>query len=116
MVELRLRRSYPDHHDEETRDAFWRVECDGVYVGSIVLHQGRSDEPPVWRWAMHLHAGRHGNGLPGRGGDAATHEQAMADFRRAFERCLAHIGAAGWAYHLAHMAELRARAGAPRRY
>ncbi|CAN7338419.1 hypothetical protein LJR090_002573 [Bosea sp. LjRoot90] len=112
---LILRRTCPDHHDEKERDKLWGVDCEGVYVGSIVLHQGRSDNEPVWQWVVHLHAGRFQNGLRGNDGSAATREDAMIAFRQAFQRCLAHIGDAGWQHHLEHMAMLRARAG-PRKY
>jgi hypothetical protein len=100
---LTLSRTYPDHHNAAEREAFWSVVGEGVNVGSIVLHKGRSDEPPAWRWVVNLHAGRHGNGMPCRDGSAESREAAMAAFREAFGRCLAHIGEEGWQTHLDHM-------------
>lgn len=106
---LTLNRTYSDHHSEAEREAFWSVASEGVGVGSIVLHKGRSDEPPVWRWVVNLHAGRHGNGMPCRDGSAASRAAAMTAFRDALELCLAHIGAEGWQAHLDHMLELKQR-------
>lgn len=115
-LSLILRRSYPDHHDEKEREKFWRVICEDAYVGSIVLHQGRSDSEPVWQWGIHVHAGHFGNGIPPLDGSEATREQAMKAFRRAFERCREHIGAEGWRHHIEHMAMVRARAEGGRKY
>lgn len=115
-VNLSLRRTYNDHPHPEDDDKFWSVDCEGVYVGSIVLHQGRTDNPPVWKWVVHLHAGRHQNGMRGIDGSAETREDAMKAFRLAFEQCLAHIGAEGWQHHLEHMAMVRARAEGGRKY
>lgn len=116
VIELRLRRSCPGHHDAKERDRIWAVDCDGVYVGSIALHQGRSDSLPVWQWVVHLHDGRFGNGLPIQEGSAETRELAMAAFRKGFERCREYSGAEGWQHHCEHMAMVSARAEAGRKY
>ncbi|RXT52933.1 hypothetical protein B6S44_19530 [Bosea sp. Tri-44] len=116
MPALILRRTCPDHHDEKKRNEFWSVDCVDVRVGTIVLHQGRSDSAPVWQWVIHLHAGRHQNGMRGTDGSAGSREEAMVAFRHSFEQCLAHIGSEGWHRHLCHMALVSARAAGPKRY
>lgn len=115
-LNLTLRRTHNDHPHPEDNDKFWKVECDGVGVGVIVLHQGRTDNPPVWNWVVHLHAGRHQNGMRGTNGSAETREEAMTAFREAFEHCREHIGDEGWQHHLKHMAMVRARAEGGRKY
>lgn len=112
MTNLVLRRTYNDHPHPEDDDKFWSIDCDGYYVGSLVLHQGRSDEPPEWRWAFHMHAGRFSNGVrqaTPTDGRAGSREEALPDIRQAMERYLEFIGAEGWATHVAHMEWLKER-------
>ena len=117
-ISLTLRRTYNDHPHPEDNDKFWSIECDGYYVGSLVLHQGRSDEPPDWRWNFHMHAGRFSNGVrtvTADSGIASTRDAALPDIRRALERYLEFIGPEGWATHVAHMEWLKEREEATRK-
>lgn len=117
-ISLTLRRTYNDHPHPEDNDKFWSIECDGYYVGSLVLHQGRSDEPPDWRWNFHMHPGRHGNGARQAtpdSGISTTRDGALPDIRRALERYLEFIGPEGWATHVAHMEWLKEREEATRK-
>jgi hypothetical protein len=110
-ISLSLRRTYNDHPHPEDDDKFWSVDCNGYYVASLVLHRGRSDEPPDWRWTVHMHAGRFSNGvrqaIPTEG-RALSRDAALPDIRQAMERYLEFIGPEGWAMHVAHMERLKA--------
>lgn len=108
--ELILRRQSSRFIPEWERDKFWSVICRGETVGAIVL-QTLAGAKTVWSWSIHVHAGRHGNGLAGQSGQADTREAAMAAFREAFDRTMTHIGPDGWAQHVEHMARLAERAG-----
>ena len=107
-MSLTLRRQ-PQNFPHDDPDARWSVYRDGFSVGVIVEGQGRSDEPKRWDWTIHLNAGWRQNGLPTSSGQADTREAAMTAFRHAFDLCLAHIGAEGWAEHIEHLAQLAAR-------
>ena len=101
-----MRRTYNDHPRPEDNDKFWKVIHQGLSVGVIVQQMGRSDEPPHWLWVIHIHAGRHANGIRHQmavQGEAATRDACLAPFRKAFERYLAFIGEEGWASHVEHM-------------
>lgn len=100
-LELILRRQ-PLNFPHDDPDAMWSVYCEGHYLGSIVEHRGRSDEPISWRWAMFLHAGRHGDGLKPTSGQAATREEAMQAFRAAWDLIRPALGDEGWALHVKH--------------
>lgn len=115
-VRLTLRRTYNDHPNLEDDDKFWSVDCEGVRVGAIVLHQWRTDNPPVWQGVVRLHAGRFSTGLRRQDGSEPTREQAMVAFGGAFEHCWEFIGAEGWQHHCDHMARLRACAEGGRKY
>lgn len=117
-IDLSLRRTYNDHPYPEDDDKFWSIDCNGYYVGSLVLHQGRSDEPPEWRWAFHMHAGRFSNGVrqvTPTDGRAGSRDAALPDIRQAMERYLEFIGDEGWATHVEHMERLKERQETTRR-
>jgi hypothetical protein len=106
--ELILRRQNSRFVPEWERDKFWTVICNEVVVGSII-RETLAGADALWTWSIHLHAGRHGNGLAGLSGRADVLESAIAEFREAFDRAMQHIGDEGWANHVAHMAALAAR-------
>lgn len=101
-LDLILRRTTSEHVPEWDRDKFWVVYGEGHYLGTIVEHRGRSDESAVWRWAMQLHAGQFGNGLEPTDGQAPTREEAMQQFRAAWDIVRPRIGDEGWALHVQH--------------
>lgn len=101
---LVLRRQ-PLNFPHDDPDARWSVYRDDIGVGVIVESRGRSDEPNRWDWVIHLHAGRHQNGMnhtKATSGSEETREAAMLAFRAAFDHCLIFIGTEGWARHLEH--------------
>ncbi|WP_377838672.1 hypothetical protein [Bosea sp. UC22_33] len=115
-IALTLHRTYDDHPRPEDNDKFWSIHCDGYYVGSLVLHQGRSDQPPDWRWNFHMHPGRYGNGARlTDSGAAPTRDAALPDIRKALERYLEFIGPEGWATHVNQMEWLKERKEATRK-
>lgn len=109
-LDLVLRRTDSSFVPAWDRDTFWDVFCEGAYVGSIVEHHGRSDDPATWQWTMHLHAGRFTNGVEPMSGSAPTRDSAMAAFRVAWDIVRPVIGDEGWALHLDHCAWSRAQA------
>lgn len=117
-IHLTLRRTYNDHPRPEDNDKFWSIDCDGYYVGSLVLTHGPSDQQPDWQWNFHMHPGRHGNGareatpLSGR---APSRDAALLDIRQALESYLAVIGPEGWAAHVGQMEWLKERKEATRK-
>jgi hypothetical protein len=86
-------------HDEDGR--MWSVYCDGEDVGAVI--QPFRDDP--WQWSITVQDTAPIN----KNGRSATREEAMSDFRDAWDRYREHIGERGWQNHLRHMAELRAR-------
>lgn len=104
---LILRRTDSEFVPDWDRDKFWVVYCEGVYSGTIVEHRGRSDEPPTWRWTMHLHAGGFQNGVKPTDGSALTRDEAMRAFRAAWDIVRPAIGDEGWALHVEHVAWAR---------
>lgn len=105
---LILSRSYPDDADEGNREHYWRVTSEGTYVGSIVLHQGRGDEPPVWRWSITVQYPSPGLA---KTGDAASREDAMRGFRTGWDAYRAWLGDDLWLEWVRHMDLVNARAG-----
>lgn len=104
----RQRLNFP--HDNP--DARWTVYCEGVSVGVIVLTKYRSEDPPLWAWTVHLHAGRFGNGMRYHApveGREEFREAAMAAFRASWDILRAAIGDDGWLHHLEHWARLDAQ-------
>lgn len=106
--DLILRRQAGHPVPERDRDRFWAVIRRGEVVGAIV-RESLAAGKTAWAWSIHLHAGRHGDGLIGLSGKADDLEAAMAAFRAAFDRAASHIGDGGWDHHVAHMAALAAR-------
>nr|WP_066733835.1 hypothetical protein [Bradyrhizobium sp. CCH5-A9] len=111
--DLILRRQNSRFVPEWDHDKFWTVLCQDEVVGAIV-RVTLAGADTAWTWSIHLHAGRHGNGLSGLSGRADLLPAAMAEFRDAFDRAITHIGPDGWAHHVAHMAVLAARNGTKR--
>ena len=68
-------------HDKATREGFWRVPREGVYVGSIVYDSTRPE--PVWGWWITVQDPAPGSA---RTGMAGTREAALRDFRSAWDR------------------------------
>lgn len=107
---LSLRRTYNDHPRPEDDDKFWTVIHQGLYVGVVVEHQGPSDQPPHWRWVIHMHAGKYANGVrqvTAVDGRAETRDACLPAFRKAFERYLVFIGEEGWATHVERLRRVR---------
>jgi hypothetical protein len=80
-------------------------------TGTIVEALGPGGEPSRWNWQIHLHAGRHGNGMRSLNGSEPTRDAAMIAFRQAYERCIEHIGEEGWRLHDDHMAPAASQGG-----
>lgn len=93
---LTLRRQLHD-----TQQRCWTVLCDGVKVGAIVQPIGRR----FWHWTITVQF----SASTAQCGEANSREQAMSEFRIAWERYLASIGSAAWEWHCAHMEALQER-------
>ena len=100
---LTLRRSYPDS------DFFWTVIADGEVVGYIVYREHVGDESIRWQWSVHVMWFPPG-GIPfNRHGTSASREDAMAAFKETWVPLRALMGDEGWAGHVEHEAQMRAR-------
>jgi hypothetical protein len=92
---LTLRRTYPDD------DRFWTVQSEGVTVGSIIQPTGQK----FWHWSITVQFPA-GN----KNGKSDSRQEAMIEFRQAWESYREQLGPEQWAQHVAHMAELAERA------
>ncbi|KUL94355.1 hypothetical protein DK26_15215 [Bosea sp. WAO] len=101
---LTLSRSYPDDHAETTREGFWRVSCEGVYVGSIVYNSVRPEA--VWNWSITVQDPSPGLAKTGM---AEAREDAMSEFRAAWDCYREWLGDERWHRWVEHMAMVDAR-------
>jgi hypothetical protein len=108
-MSLILSRTYPDDPDEKNREHFWRVTSEGVYVGSIVYNSVRQE--PLWSWSITVQDPSPGIAKTGM---ADSREDAMRQFREAWDAYRAWLGDERWLQWIKHMELVHARANRKR--
>lgn len=94
---LTLRRAPPDN----PRDERYAVMVGETYVGAIILAPGARDAP-LWTWSISAFPRLREATTSGR---ADSREEAMADFRAAWDRAGVDLGA--WRSHMADVERAR---------
>jgi hypothetical protein len=102
---LLLSRSYPDDLDEDNREHFWSVTSDGVSVGTITYQRARAE--PVWSWSITVQDPAPDHGKTGL---ADTREEAMQQFRQAWDLYREWLGDERWLQWVKHVELVEARA------
>ncbi len=103
-MSLVLSRSYPDDPIQQNREHFWRVTSEGVYIGSIVYQAWQ--QSAVWHWTIQVHDPCSDLG---KQGVAQTRDDAMKQFRSAWDTYRHWLGDERWLLWIKHMELVDAR-------
>jgi hypothetical protein len=104
-MSLILSRRYPDDPDERNREHFWSVTSEGVSIGSVTYNSTRPE--PIWNWSITV---QFPSPAIGKTGQADTRDEAMQQFREAWDRYREWLGDDRWLQWIKHMELVDARA------